>query len=90
MGGFLPVFLSSSFIKAMWPLAVIFNLPLHAGSSSFQSAALEKQEAHISKSEGSLSFSLTGRADFKTVLTQGHVALHGDREEVKGQGFWRL
>lgn len=35
-----PVFLSSSLMKAILPLAVIFILPLHAGSSSFQSAAL--------------------------------------------------
>lgn len=35
--------MSSNFIKAILPLAVIFNLPLHAGSSSFQSAALRKR-----------------------------------------------
>lgn len=44
---YLPVFLSSSLIKAKWPFAVIFILPLHAGSSSFQSAALEKEKRKI-------------------------------------------
>lgn len=78
----LPVFLSSSFIKAILPLAVIFILPLHAGSSSFQSAALrEKGEIHLIFSNKSLSILLTRMTKLSTrskmfifIQTLNHIA----------------
>ena len=40
----LPEFLSSNLMNATLPLETIFSLPDHAGSSSFQSAALENMK----------------------------------------------
>ena len=37
----LPVFLSSSLMQRLWPLAETFNLPVQSGSSNFHSAALK-------------------------------------------------
>lgn len=76
----LPVFLSSNLIKAIWPFAVIFILPLHAGSSSFQSAALEKKT-------GSAHLKMTAVSLNTPSLERLHSAQNTRREEVKQNVF---